>query len=240
MKKNLLALAVAGAFAAPAAALAQSSFVQIYGTINADLEAAKADGGAGLPAAFGPTYGVTGGANAANGVIIRPTGVNSPTAAAARVDAFTQIPNQAGVSSNSSNIGFRGSEDLGDGLKAIFQIESLINIDTGGGNLGGRNSNVGLASNWGTAFYGQWDTPYKYITLKSDPFFATGAASFNSVIGAPGYNVLSTTVNSPTLAGASTRHAWTGRGFRPSPGQQRAVLVAGLCRVLWPPDVLPR
>jgi len=37
MKKNLLALAVAGAFAAPAAALAQGSFVQIYGTINSDL-----------------------------------------------------------------------------------------------------------------------------------------------------------------------------------------------------------
>ncbi|HQR53913.1 MAG TPA: porin [Burkholderiales bacterium] len=204
MKKNLLALAVAGAFAAPAAALAQSSFVQIYGTLNADLEAAKADGGAPLlnPTLFAPTYGVTGGLPGVNGVIIRPTGVNSQ-AAAVRADAFVQIPNQAGLSSNSSNIGFRGSEDLGGGLKGIFQIESLINLDTGGGNLGGRNSNVGLASNWGTAFYGQWDTPYKFITLKADPFFATSAPSFNSVIGAPGFNVLSTTVNSPTLTGAS-------------------------------------
>src|SRR5262245_56582950 len=33
MRKKLLAVAVAGAFAAPAAALAQSSTVQIYGTI---------------------------------------------------------------------------------------------------------------------------------------------------------------------------------------------------------------
>jgi predicted porin len=210
MKKNLLALAVAGAFAAPAAAMAQS-FVQIYGTINSDLQAAEAEGGAPLPfgpaggpASFGNNYGITGGASAANGFAIRPVGVNSQ-GVAARDAAFTQISSQAGVSSNSSNIGFRGSEDLGfGGLKAIFQIESAINIDTGSGNLGGRNSNVGLAGGWGTVFYGQWDTPYKFITLKADPFFATSAASFNRLYGSPGFNVLSTTFNAATLgAGAS-------------------------------------
>jgi len=31
------------------------------------------------------------------------------------------------VTSNSSNIGFRGNEDLGAGLKAFFQIESAVN-----------------------------------------------------------------------------------------------------------------
>ena len=206
MKKNLLALALAGAFTAPAAALADGSFVQIYGTINSDLQAAKADNGAALPFAFGPEYGIPGltaGGLGTNGAIIRPLGVNSQSVVT-RDAAFTQISNQAGLSSNSSNIGFRGSEDLGlGGLKAIFQIESAINIDTGGGNLGGRNSNVGLASGWGTVFYGQWDTPYKNITQKSDPFFSTSAATFNGLIGSPGFNVGSTTYNSPTLTGAS-------------------------------------
>ena len=108
------------------------------------------------------------------------------------------------MSSNSSNIGFRGSEDLGGGLKAIFQIESAINIDTGSGGLGSRNSNVGLSGGWGTVFYGNWDTPYKVITLKADPFFATSAASFNSLYGSPGFNVLSTTFNAATL-GAGRR-----------------------------------
>ena len=56
MKKNLLALAVAGAFVAPAAALAQGSFVQIYGTINADLQAAEAEGGEPLP--WEPVFGL--------------------------------------------------------------------------------------------------------------------------------------------------------------------------------------
>jgi predicted porin len=209
MKKNLLALAVAGAFAAPAAALAQGSFVQIYGTINADLQAAEAEGGDPLPlggaAGFGAAYGQTGGFSATNGFAIRPVGVNSQDAIAVggRTASFTQISSQAGLSSNSSNIGFRGSEDLGGGLKAIFQIESSINIDTGAGGLGSRNSNVGLAGGWGTVFYGQWDTPYKFITLKSDPFFATSAASFNSLIGSPGFNVLSTTFNQATLTAPS-------------------------------------
>lgn len=209
MKKNLLALAVAGAFAAPAAALAQGSFVQIYGTFNADFQGASSENGAPLPigttgpASFGAQYGITGGASATNGFAIRPTGVNSQ-AAGTRDAAFTEIATQAGLSSNSSNIGFRGSEDLGGGLKAIFQLESAINLDTGAGNLGGRNSNVGLSGNWGTVFYGLWDTPYKFITLKADPFFATSAASFNSLYGSPGFNVLSTSFSGATLSPAAS------------------------------------
>jgi hypothetical protein len=194
MKKNLLALAVAGALAAPAAALAQGTFVQIYGTFNVDGQWAQATDGASLPTgtigpqgqpaigattgptSFGGQYGATGGASAANGTVITPIGVNSQ-AAAARGSAFNQISGQPGISSNSSNIGFRGSEDLGNGLKAIFQLESFLNIDAGNGNLGSRNSNVGLTSPWGTAFYGVWDTPYKIASGKPDPFFATSAAS---------------------------------------------------------------
>ena len=39
------------------------------------------------------------------------------------------------INSNSSLIGFKGSEDLGNGLKAIWQVESGVAIDTGGGNF---------------------------------------------------------------------------------------------------------
>ena len=41
------------------------------------------------------------------------------------------IPSRNRVSSNSSMIGFRGTEHLGGDLKAFFQIESQINADTG-------------------------------------------------------------------------------------------------------------
>jgi len=45
-----------------------------------------------------------------------------------------------------SRIGFKGSEDLGNGLKARFQIESGVNMDTGGntGQSGGVNSSTGF------------------------------------------------------------------------------------------------
>src|SRR5205809_5544942 len=50
------------------------------------------------------------------------------------------------VTSNSSNIGFRGNEDLGAGLKAFYQIESAVNFNDGtsSGFWASRNSGVGL------------------------------------------------------------------------------------------------
>ncbi len=160
-------------------------------------------------------YGITGGASATNGFALRPVGVNSQ-AAGVRDAAFTQIANQAGVSSNSSNIGFRGSEDLGGGLKAIFQVESNVFVDGAGTTSGfwaSRNSNVGLAGNWGTVFYGNWDTPYKFITLKVDPFWATSAASFNGLYGSPGFNVGSPTASTATLTGATLTTLGTDAAF---------------------------
>jgi len=76
---------------------------------------------------------------------------------------------------NTSRIGFKGSEDLGGGLKAIWQIESAL-----GGNgttaigtaatLGTRNTFVGLAGDFGTALMGRHDTPYKLGTASLDIF----------------------------------------------------------------------
>lgn len=175
MRRILLIAAFAFALAAPVAARAQSTFVQIYGTFNVDGQYASANDPSPVP---------IGGINGAvvNGAT-RPLGV---------APVNNSIPGQPGVSSNASNIGFRGSEDLGGGLKAIFQLESSLNLDTGNGNLGGRNSNVGLTGKWGTIFYGLWDTPYKNVTGgRIDPFWNTGAASFASVKGSPGFNISS-------------------------------------------------
>lgn len=53
-----------------------------------------------------------------------------------------------------SRLGFQGSEDLGGGLKTIFNLESGILPDTGqqgaGGALFGRNASVGLAGDFGS------------------------------------------------------------------------------------------
>ena len=43
----------------------------------------------------------------------------------------TNFPSRNRVTSNSSNFGFRGTEDLGQGLRAFFQLESAVNFDNG-------------------------------------------------------------------------------------------------------------
>ena len=59
-------------------------------------------------------------------------------------------PTAVRLSSNTSRFGLRGVESLGGGLNAIFQIESGINADSNTGNLGGRETFVGLQGDWGT------------------------------------------------------------------------------------------
>jgi predicted porin len=109
------------------------------------------------------------------------------------------------VSSNTSRIGLKGSEDLGDGLSAIWQVESLINIDNAGGTgpngaagtagvtpvqggntLGGRNTFAGLSSaTAGTVIMGRHDTPYNISTRKFD-LFTDGLADNRSLMGGNG------------------------------------------------------
>ncbi|CAK0754373.1 Porin [Gammaproteobacteria bacterium] len=85
-----------------------------------------------------------------------------------------------GISSNASRIGFKGNEDIGSGMKAVWQIESLVNMDGGTGGLGGsgttlatRNTYLGLAGGFGTFLMGRHDTPFKMLGRSLDPFIDT-------------------------------------------------------------------
>ncbi|MGL6071160.1 porin, partial [Craterilacuibacter sp.] len=71
------------------------------------------------------------------------------------------------VNSDNSRLGFKGSEDLGNGLKAVWQVENSLSLyDNGGGNTwAGRNSFVGLSDAvLGTAVLGLYDSAYKRLT----------------------------------------------------------------------------
>ena len=61
-----------------------------------------------------------------------------------------------------SRWGLRGSEDLGGGLRALFNLESGINVDTGASSnattLFDRAAIVGLAGPWGTVTAGRQNT----------------------------------------------------------------------------------
>jgi len=69
------------------------------------------------------------------------------------------------ANSNASRIGIKGSEDLGDGLKAIFQFEMQYDMTDSAGSddlLKSRNSFVGLSGGFGTFLVGKHDTPAKW------------------------------------------------------------------------------
>jgi len=100
----------------------------------------------------------------------------------------TNFPSRNRVTSNSSNFGFRGTEDLGQGLRAFFQLESAVNFDNGtsSGFWASRNSGVGLQGGWGQVLLGQWDSPYKFSTSRIDPTGNTGIAAYTGILGSTG------------------------------------------------------
>ncbi len=81
-------------------------------------------------------------------------------------------PSRNRVSDRNSLFGLRAREDLGGGLSAFFQIESLTAIDDPATNqLASRNSGVGLTGSWGSVVLGRWDTPFKIAhAAAADPF----------------------------------------------------------------------
>ncbi|WP_447918340.1 porin [Achromobacter aegrifaciens] len=87
---------------------------------------------------------------------------------------------------NGSRWGLRGSEDLGDGLRAVFQLESGFDSGNGksaqNGRLFGRQATIGLASDsWGQLDFGrQTNIASKYFG-SIDPF---GAGFGQANIGA--------------------------------------------------------
>jgi predicted porin len=88
------------------------------------------------------------------------------------------------VSSNSSRIGFNGNEDLGGGVSAVWQVESVVAVDGGGSTIGVRNTFLGLKSKGlGQVILGNMDTPYKSSTLPLDVFGDT-IADYNAIVGA--------------------------------------------------------
>lgn len=93
------------------------------------------------------------------------------------------------VSSNLSYLGVRGGKDLGNsGLKAIFQIETLVNVSgtpTETGALGSRNSFLGVEGQFGKIMLGKTDTPYKRATAAMDPF-ASSVGDYNTIMGNTG------------------------------------------------------
>ena len=125
-----------------------------------------------------------------------------------------------------SRFGLRGSEDLGDGMRAYFQLESGINLDNGSlgqnGRLFGRRAIVGLSGDWGLVEAGREYAPAFYLLTAVDPMrLGVGSASATVWAGSPGAAVgrtdNSVTYQTPSFGG------FTVRGLI-APGEQTAPL----------------
>lgn len=97
----------------------------------------------------------------------------------------------SGVAS-ASRLGFKGTEDLGGGLSAVFVLESGLKTDTGAsdvaGSIANRQSYVGLVSKEaGAVTLGRQYTPY-YETLRdvADPFALGLAGTAKNLFPAAG------------------------------------------------------
>ena len=110
----------------------------------------------------------------------------------------TQITNSG---SNSSRLGFRGTEDLGGGLSASFWLEAGINTDNGTGTATNSNNQtappaaaagqqgltfnrratVSIAGTWGEVRLGRDYTPQFWSLTAFDPFGTNGVGTGQNV-----------------------------------------------------------
>jgi len=179
MNTKLLALALS-ALALPLGASAAEGELHLYGTFLPFAENVRtAD-----PTAPGLSP-ATGGATQVPGAAY--TGI--------------ALPQHGRMTSGTSNLGFKGSLELSEHLKVIWQVESAVSPDGDAPNvLAGRNTGVGLSSDYGTAIYGSWDTPYKYPLLFVGAL--RGLSPFDNYVTAnPGFNVPGTTTQTGRAGG---------------------------------------
>ena len=134
--------------------------------------------------------------------------------------------------SGGSRIGFKGTEDLGGGMSALFLLETGFQNDTGalgqGGLLFGRQSYVGLGGNFGTVTAGRQYTPQYLVLSAVDPFgtgYAGDAANLMPNTG-NGASRMDNTIKyaSPNFGGVTGELAY---GFGETAGSTKAASQIG-------------
>lgn len=231
MQKKLLALAVAGAIAAPVA-MANPT---VYGNIGMSVDfvnggqtssytvgAATDPIANGTTSAAGDTSGFfSSGANYDTYFLREGSDAQLSYARAMKQLAQTLYRSDDSrnrVTSNNSFLGIKGSEKISDNLSAVYQWEFSINFDQQDtSNLGAsdlqttqskRNTFAGLAhKQLGTLTLGLQDTPLKTSTGPIDVMGNT-VADYRSIIGAMNGSIRaqnSVMYTSPTLGGLTLK-----------------------------------
>jgi predicted porin len=177
MQKKALVFAVCAALAVPCAFAQKKGgggdkdeadpdqVVELYGKLYPEVVREK---GSGATAAGATTATFAGPAQGGNAVITRSE-----------------------MESSNSRFGVRGSEKLGGGLRAIFQLETAFSVDSNNSAFAARDSFVGLTHPaWGTIKLGRMDTPFKgyaddvsFLGISSGNFVSTSDLNRNLGFG---------------------------------------------------------
>ena len=196
MKKSLIAMAVAGAVAVPMAAQADAG---AYGRVNVALQYTNDDAAdasasgvnppsSSTPGPFGPYPGAYYPAGAA------PAGGNSGL----------------GLTNVVSRFGFKGDEDLGNGLTAMYRYEFAVDSTSATIQSGNRLSWIGLKGDFGMVKAGRiWSAWYDYIGWNTDRSW---------YLGGPGYYGMSNYGGAPSTRTSDTiQYTWGGGGYGSDP-----------------------
>ena len=146
-----------------------------------------------------------------------------------------------------SRIGFRGTENLGDGLQAVWQIESGVNLDTGNGNgqnglangstglLGSRDSFAGLKGGMGQLTLGRQSIFYSNgaIAQTSSNYVNTEIPwtkgnTFGRVAGPAGRTSNVVAYNSPTVNGLNATLSYAPNSETAAPNANTGANIWGI------------
>lgn len=103
------------------------------------------------------------------------------------------------ISTNLSYLGIRGRHDFGNGLAAIMQLETQLDVSATAGTVNNNSSNdsvvkgaltsrdsfIGLTGDFGAVKIGKTDAPYKRSTARMNPFNGT-VGDYAAIMGNTG------------------------------------------------------
>ncbi|MDW3686057.1 porin [Cupriavidus sp. CV2] len=165
------------------------------------------------------------------------------------LEYLTHVPNATGGSDSTvrmsagnlstSRFGLRGSEELGNGLNAVFVLENGFDLDTGKANQGnrlfGRQAFAGLQHRYGTLTLGRHQTLLYDLSAAFDPMAiaarysllmhdkwlsgrADNSVKFTGAAGGVDYGLLYSTGYDSTAGGEIAGNAKAGREWSASLG----------------------
>jgi len=97
-----------------------------------------------------------------------------------KTDPGTSTTSMISGGVSTSRWGMKGTEDLGGGLKANFQLESAVSLDTGASAGFDRQAWVGLSGGFGDVRFGRVGSPFDNAQGASDGVFDSDLAPANN------------------------------------------------------------